>query len=285
MSEGRGHRQLRLAEDLEHFRNAPILSQVDLRQENDMKKRFFTLTGLVGLLGFTSASDCRAQQFNSDNYWTAPHGVATIVATAGQHYSTLLDVVALFPGWEFNLGATLFKEDEEANTLNHFSTIVAVKHMLYENQAKTGGWSATVGSGVNPSYLQAGTVTNPFATYWFYVAGSFPLFNNTLSLDLLPGTLVNLDQGANDETAWGFTYSGRLAIYKVIPQSAIVGEIFGTEGDAYSKPQYRAGVRWESSKVVAALSYGAAADGTQGAGVELGLMVFTPPFLGIGHDK
>jgi len=241
--------------------------------------------GLVALATVLLGDDCRAQQFNSDNYWTAPHGSATIVATAGQHYSALITVFALFPAWEFNAGATLFTEDEQTNTLNHFSPTFFVKHTLYENQAKTGGWSATLGTGVSPSYLQAGTITDPFKSYWFNVAATFPFFDNTLSLDLLPGTLVNMNYGSSSETAWGFTYSSRLAIYKVIPKSAIVGEIFGTEGEASSKPQYRAGVRWESSNVVAALSYGAAVDGTQGAGVELGVIIVTPPFLGFGLKK
>ena len=250
-----------------------------------MTRRCAVPMGLVALFTVLSADDCHAQQFNSDNYWTAPHGSATIVATYGQYYAALINVLAFLPGWEFNVGATLFKEDEQANTLDHYSAVLYVKRTLYENKAKTGGWSASLGTGANPSYLAAGTVTNSFQSYWFNVAASFPLFNNTLSLDLLPGTLVNGDYGASQETAWGFTYSSRLAIYKIIPHSAIVGEIFGTEGEAFSKPQYRAGVRWESSSVVAALSYGAAVDGTQGAGVELGVLIVTPPFLGIGLKK
>jgi len=40
-----------------------------------------------------------AQQFNSDNQWTAPHGAATIIATIGEEYSASLAVAALRPGW------------------------------------------------------------------------------------------------------------------------------------------------------------------------------------------
>lgn len=242
-----------------------------------MRTAFFSLLGIA-----VGNTEVRAQQFNSDNYWTAPHGVSTLVGTVGQNYSALLDVFALFPGWEFNFGATIYREDKRTSTLNHVSAIFYVKHMLYENEAKTGGYSLTMGTGVNPGYLQAGTVTTSFKSYWFYAAATFPFFDNTLSWDILPGALLNLDYGADQEKAWGFTYSSRLAIYKVIPESAIVGEIFGTEGQAYSKPQYRVGIRWESKTIVAALSYGAALDGTRGAGVELGVMIFTPPFLGFG---
>jgi len=250
-----------------------------------MNERTLCLVILVVFFSITFCDQIHAQQFNSDNYWTAPHGVSTIIATAGQNYSTLLDVFALFPGWEFNIGATLYRKDETANTTQHFSALFYVKHMFYENEAKTAGWAAMAGTGVYPGYLKSGTVTSSFRSYWVSVPVTIPFFDNTLSWDILPGGLVNLDHGADKTEAWGFTYSSRLAVYKVIPQSAIVGEIFGTEGDAASDPQYRAGVRWESARVVAALSYGAGLDGSDGCGVEFGIMVFTPPFLGFGlHD-
>jgi hypothetical protein len=60
----------------------------------------------------------------------------------------------------------------------------------------------------------------------------------------MPGALVDLDYGNNKETAWGFTYSTRIAVYKVIPQTAIVAEVYGTEGKAYSKPECKVGLRW-----------------------------------------
>lgn len=101
----------------------------------------------------------------------------------------------------------------------------------------------------------------------------------------MPGATYNQEYGTQKETAWGFLYSSRLAIYKIVPQSAIVAEVFGTEGDAYSKPQYKAGVRWESKYVIAALTYGGAVDGSQGGGIEFGVMVLTPPFLCMGGCK
>jgi hypothetical protein len=58
------------------------------------------------------------------------------------------------------------------------------------------------------------------------------------------------DRSANtDEEAWGFTWSARLAVYKIVPRCAIVGEAFGTAGEAYSYPQYNFGLRWESPKL------------------------------------
>lgn len=247
-----------------------------------------TATFLFLLLVVTTivaAPGAQAQQFNSDNYWTAPHGTETTVLTLGEHYSTLLVVAALFPGWEFNIGTTLFRKDQEANTTDHFSALGYVKYMFYENKAKTGGLAAMGGTGLNPGYLEAGTTTSNLKTYWFSVPVTFPFNDGAISWDLLPGVAYNREYGTSNDTAWGATYSTRLAVYKVIPQSAIVGEVFGTAGEAYSEPQYRAGVRWETKYVITALTYGAALDGSRGAGVELGVMTLSPPFLCFGGCK
>jgi hypothetical protein len=228
------------------------------------------------------SSRAPAQQFNSDNYWTAPEGTMTVVATVGQQYSTLVDVVTLFPGWEFNIGATLYKEDVLTDTTSHYSTTAYVKHMFYENEAKTGGWAVMAGTGVNPGYLERGTVTRSFKTYWIAAPVTFPFWDNTVSWDIMPGGLLNLEQGPNEERTTGFTWSTRLGVYKLIPQSAIVGEVFGVEGDARVQSQYKAGVRWESKYVIAALTYGGGLDGSRGAGLEFGVMFLSPPFLCIG---
>lgn len=220
-----------------------------------------------------------AQQFNSDNYWTAPHGVFTFVATYGQNYSMMMGVAALFPNWEFNIGQYLYKKDIETGTTDHFSTTVYLKHMFYENAAKTGGWAVMGGTGIYPAYLQAGTVTQSFKSYWICAPVTFPFFDNTLSWDIMPGAAVNLNYGSEKDTAWSFTYSSRLAVYKIIPHSCLVGEVFGAEGKGGSKPQFKVGVRWESEHVVVAGTFGAAFDGSQGAGFEIGVMLFSPPFL------
>ncbi len=156
-----------------------------------------------------------------------------------------------------DISTTLF-EKEDGDETNHFSTSAYVKRLLYENETQTGGLALMAGIGPTPGYLQSGEVTRDFKNYWAYLPWTIPLFDNTLSWDIMPGATYNEEYGAEKDSAWGFLYSSRLAIYMVIPQSAIVVEVFGTEGDAYSEPQYKAGVRWESQYVIVALTYGAA---------------------------
>jgi hypothetical protein len=63
--------------------------------------------------------NAHAQQFNSDNQWTAPHGVGTLIATVGQEYSSILAVAALFPDWEFNVGNTSYYKRSDGLTEKH----------------------------------------------------------------------------------------------------------------------------------------------------------------------
>ena len=71
-------------------------------------------------------------------------------------------------------------------------------------------------------------------------------------------------------------WCSRAAVYKVIPQSsAIVAEVFGTAGEAYAEPTYRAGVRWESPRVIVAATYGDTFSGAGSPRLELGLIVLT----------
>jgi hypothetical protein len=53
---------------------------------------------------------------------------------------------------------------------------------------------------------------------------------------------------------------------------------------AYSEPQYRAGIRWESKQLIIAATYSAAFDGSDGAGFEVGFMYVIDPkkFLCLG---
>jgi hypothetical protein len=77
-----------------------------------------------------------------------------------------------------------------------------------------------------------------------------------------------------------------MAWYVFSPESAIVGEVFGAEGGTTAIPEYRIGWRWEPSQhVVLALTYGDEFNGDNGAGLEAGLMLFSPPFLCIGGCK
>jgi hypothetical protein len=61
----------------------------------------------------------------------------------------------------------------------------------------------------------------------------------------------------------------------VIPQSAIVGEEFGTTGAAYAEPKFRIGVRWEGPRVIVSATCGDSCDGGGGPRFELGAMFFT----------
>ena len=71
--------------------------------------------------------------------------------------------------------------------------------------------------------------------------------------------------------------------YGVVPRSALVGEIYGTEGDINNPAQYRIGLRWEPShSFVAAVTWSQAFDGSPSGGCEVGIMLFSPRFACIG---
>ena len=234
------------------------------------------------LIFLAGPNQAAAQQFNSDSYWVAPHGVVTFTLTAGQEYSMGILTAALLEDWEFNLGATRFREDPDDRTEGYYSATLYAKYMGFENAAGNGGWGVMGGTGVNPAHIEVGQVTDNFQSWWATGAFTLPFRDGDISLDLMPGVMVNLDQDRQGETAWGFTWSSRLAVYKIIPQSAIVGEVFGTIGEAYSTPQYKIGVRWENPRIVVAATYGGSFDGSTGARFEIGFSLFTDPILGFG---
>lgn len=241
-------------------------------------KNYGKLTGMFFLILLVRTA--QAQQFNTDNYLTMPHGTGTFVLTAGERNSTMYAVFALLPRFELNFQSSLFWEDKSANSPQHFATNIFGKYMFWVNKANNGGAAIFLGIGKSPGYFTEADYSAMRKNYWTALPVTIPFFNNTLSWDIMPGALVDFDYGNNNETAWGFTYSMRLAIYKVIPKTAIVGEFYGTEGKAYSKPEYRFGLRWEpNSYIVPALTYGACFDGSPGAGFEIGVIIFTPQFL------
>jgi len=218
-----------------------------------------------------------AQQFNSDNQWVAPYGVGTGIVTIGEEYSAVLLVAALVPEWEFNVGVTHYPKSSEGLSESHDTGTFYVKHRLSENEQQTGGLAIMAGSGVDPSHLEAGQVTDTFKSWWGNLVYTVPFNDGQVTWDLLPGFLYNLDKDNTDEKAWGMTWSSRVAVYDVIPQSAIVAEVFGTTGEAYSDPRYRVGVRWESKKLIIAASFSEAFNHSGGAGFEIGFMYLTDP--------
>jgi hypothetical protein len=227
----------------------------------------------------------QAQQFMGDNQWTAPHGVSTQAASVGEEYSQYIAVLAAMEGLELNAQFTHYYDDPRDLTESHTAASFYAKFRLSENDAKTTGYSLFVGTGVNPDYLDQGVVTQAFDSYFSTLTATYGWNNDRVLLDVMPGFTVNLDQGDTGEDAWGFTYTSRLAIYDVIPQSAIVTEVFGTAGEAYAPPSYRAGVRWEGKKWIWAATYSDAFDGSGGAGFEIGFIYFTEPRFCFGGCK
>jgi len=187
---------------------------------------------------------------------------------------------ALLPKFELNFSSNLFWASDLQSDSQHFSTNIFGKYMFWVNEHNDGGAALFLGMGQSPGFYSEGQYSAMHKNFWTALPVTIPLFNNTISWDVMPGALVDLDYGNNKETAWGFSWSTRMAIYKVIPKTAIVGEVYGTEGKAYSTPEYKVGLRWEPNDyIVPAISYGACLDGRAGSGFEIGLIIFTPQFL------
>jgi hypothetical protein len=221
----------------------------------------------------------RAQQFNSDNYLSKPHGVATIILTAGERNTMWMTTFSLFPNWEFTAAAYLYDKDNDRTTEDGYSTSYYAKWMLHENAAKTGGFAVKAGTGVDPGYVSAYGLEDAFQTYWMNAPVTVPFLDNKVSWDIMPGASLTRNYGADENTALAFTYSTRVAWYPRNMETSLVGEVFGSEGEVRAIPEYKVGVRWEPSQyAVFAVTYGAEFDGPNGAGFEIGVMLFTPPF-------
>ena len=240
---------------------------------------------IVAILMLALVAPAQAQQFMGDNQWTAPQGVSTQAASVGEEYSQYIAVLAALEGLELNAQFTHYYDDPRDLTESHTSGSFYAKYRISENDAKTTGYSIFFGTGVNPDYLDQGVVTQAFDSYFSTLTATYGFNNDRILLDVMPGFTVNLDQGDTGENAWGFTYTSRLAIYDVIPQSAIVTEVFGTAGEAYAPPSYRVGVRWEGKKWIWAATYSDAFDGSGGAGFEIGFIYFTEPRFCFGGCK
>lgn len=227
-----------------------------------------------------------AQQFNGDNQWTAPHGVGTLVLTLGQEYSIFQAVAALRPGFEFNVGVTRFREDPDDPDDEHYASSVYLKFRLWQNEAENGGAAVSFGTGHAPSYLKEGKVVDSFRSWWANGMYTIPFADGVVTWDLMPGCILALDPDRSGFDTWNFSYGSRAALYKVIPSSAIVGEVFGTTGRNSTPMGYRTGVRWESARLIIAGTYGRQFDGMGGPRFEIGLVWLTNtiPFLRIGGD-
>jgi hypothetical protein len=241
-------------------------------------KNWFTILVLL----VTSIS--HAQQFNSDSWLSKPHGMATLIPTFGQRNLMLMNTYSLFPNWEFTMAAYIYNNDGDPVTDDGYSTTFYVKYMFKENEAKTGGAAIKFGTGMFPGTLDGeDRVKDAFKTYWFNVPITVPLFDNKLSWDLMPGGMLSMNYGApgDESDATALTYSTRLAWYafKSKPGLAIVGEVFGAHGEAEAIPEYKIGLRLDTGPhATYALTYGHEFNGKHGAGIEFGIMLFTPQF-------
>lgn len=253
-----------------------------------MSHRSSTRSLLILWLTVHAGTSASAQQFNSDNYLSKPVGMATIILTAGQRNDIFMATFSLLPKWEFTTAIYVFNSDGNQVTDEGYSGSLYAKWMLYENKAKTGGVAFKGGTGLDPGYVSSVGVQDAFRTFWVNAPVTLAFFSNTLSWDLMPGASYTFDSGADLGVGWQFTYSTRLAWYPVSLKWSIVGEVFGGAGAVVTKPEYKVGLRWEPDQhAVFAVTYGQEFSGTQGAGFEVGLMLFTPPFFCISgcHGK
>jgi hypothetical protein len=230
------------------------------------------------------ASQSYAQQYNSDSWLSKPHGMVTIIPTLGERSSMLMTTYSLFPKWEFTVAMYEYNDDHDPLTDDGYSSSLYAKYMFYQNKKETGGASVKAGTGMFPGTINGeDRAKDAFQTYWVNFPCTIPFFDNKLSWDLMPGTSMTLNHGQDKTTAWGFTYSTRLAWYPLSPLWSLVGEVFGTEGGVTAIPEYKLGFRWEPSQhAVFALTYGQEFAGSSGAGFEFGVMLFTPPFACFG---
>ncbi len=243
-----------------------------------LKKSCFVIIFLSAF--FLNSLDTQAQQFNTDNYLTMSHGTTTVTMTAGGRNSGAILSFALVPRWEFFIQPTLFWENEKELVPQHFNVQGYAKYMFWVNKENNGGGAVFLGFGKSPGYWEETQFLKSHRNIWTAVPITLALFDNTISWDLMPGALLDWSNTEIGNATFGFTYSTRVAVYKIIPKSAIVGEVFGTAGSAYSRPEYKIGFRWEPNyTIIPAISYGGTFDGTSGARLEIGVTIFTPQYL------
>lgn len=229
-------------------------------------------------------NEAKAQQFNSDSWLSKPHGTITLIPTWGQRNSMLMNTYSLFPRWEFTLAAYLYNDDGDNTTDDGYSSSFYLKYMFYENKTATGGAAVKAGTGLFPGTLDGeDRAKDAFQTYWMNVPVTIPFMHNKLSWDIMPGASFTRHYGPEEKTASSFTYSTRLAWNPFSPKWSVVGELFGAEGESSATPEYKFGWRWEPSQyAVFAITYGNEINGNNGAGFEIGAMLFTPPFACLG---
>ena len=100
-----------------------------------------TITLILFCAAVFVSTPVQAQQFSSDSYISKPHGMATVIMTAGERNIMTMTTFSLFPRWEFTFAAYIYREDRNSLTDDGYSTSIYAKYMFYENAAKTGGFA------------------------------------------------------------------------------------------------------------------------------------------------
>ena len=237
--------------------------------------------GLVlGALALLAWSPANAQQFNSDNYLSKPAGVSTVILTLGEQSDMVMTTFSLIPRWEFTYAVYVFNSDQDRSTDDGYSTSLYFKYMIDENSTRNGGLAVKGGTGMEPGYLTSVGLEDAFQTWWVNAPLTLPFYGYKLSWDLMPGASYTFDTGNAVEVGWAFTYSTRLGWYPKGPKAAIVGEVFGGVGEVTTPAEFKLGVRYEPNQYATfALTYGQEFTSSVGAGWQLGMMLFTPPFF------
>src|SRR5210317_1636039 len=161
-----------------------------IKQIKNAGRAIPALLVLIFVLAYPSSST--AQQFNGDNQWVAPHGVATLVGTVGEEYSQAYLVAALVPEWEFNLQLTHYYEDAAADSDSFDVANIYVKHRLSENEAGTTGYAFFLGTGVFPDHRELGERMQAFESWYAQGVGTYGFLDDKVLLYLVPGVVANL---------------------------------------------------------------------------------------------
>ena len=145
------------------------------------------LIGLFVVL-FCFSPKLMAQQFNSDNYLTMPHGTGTFVLTTGERNSGMVSSFALIKNFEFFVQAFLFRDIRVDDYSQHFKTTVYAKYMFWVNEANTGGAAVFLGMGQSPGSFTQDGYSPLHKNYWTALPITIPFFNNTISSGYYAGS-------------------------------------------------------------------------------------------------
>ena len=109
----------------------------------------------------------------------------------------LMNTFSLFPRWEFTAAFYIYNNDDDPTTDDGYSTSIYFKYMIYENEAKTGGWAVKAGTGLDPGYLDGqDRVKDAFQTFWMNSPITLAFLDNRLSWDIMPGASITKNYGS-----------------------------------------------------------------------------------------